>query len=461
MATTSTFAHINKAISLAGFCPEVSHGNKNVKLEASGGSTTTITVTTAGSGRDDANLANAPADFFNDAVVYWINGAMAGTVYNVTDFAFSDPTATFTVDTMSGTPSSGDDFFVFFPMPVENFSMSPETEDLPRDFHRLSLDPPSSVKGLEKSSGSCDLEFPGLSTTLGNGATAALDRTSQIMLCLGSRRAYAGTTVSGSGSTTTVVDVNDASNFAVDDMVMIGGEVARITAIDTASTPDNITLTPALASAPADTTEVYGAEVITPQDTGQRTCTWLWYQDDRLVETQGNVLNFGLSGEFGQKAIAQLDWDGEEFLNEDAVSLDGTQLDKQPIPYVTGRAYFGSTQLQLNSFEFDLGQGRAELRDTEAGIRHFVRERRATLKMVFRDVNVTPIETWQSSGTKQRCLLQIGNTAGNTIAIEGWCMIGDPIATADVGETQYWDATFFFFDDQTSQTMTKPRIARF
>jgi hypothetical protein len=31
---------------------------------------------------------------------------------------------------------------------------------------------------------------------------------------------------------------------------------------------------------------------------------------------------------------------------------------------------------------------------------------------------------------------------------------------ADVGSTQYWDATFQFFDDQTSTTPTTARIAR-
>lgn len=75
-----------------------------------------------------------------------------------------------------------------------------------------------------------------------------------------------GTTVSGSGSTTTVVDVVDASGLAVGGCVEISGELRRITATDTVSTPDNITVTPALTAAPADTTTVTAGITYYPKD---------------------------------------------------------------------------------------------------------------------------------------------------------------------------------------------------
>jgi len=108
-----------------------------------------------------------------------------------------------------------------------------------------------------------------------------------------------------------------------------------------------------------------------------------------------------------------------------------------------------------------LGHGRQEIRDAcSNGVRYFVRERASTLQVVFRDKDSVPLETWQKTGTKARLLLQIGNAAGAVVVIEGWATVGDPIGLADVGSTQYWDATFQFFDDQTSTTPTTARIAR-
>ena len=79
--------------------------------------------------------------------------------------------------------------------------------------------------------------------------------------------AVANTAVSGSGSTTTVIDVADASNFtAGTSCVTIGGETRRITAVDTAATPDNITLATPLSSAPADTTTVTSGITFSPHD---------------------------------------------------------------------------------------------------------------------------------------------------------------------------------------------------
>jgi hypothetical protein len=79
--------------------------------------------------------------------------------------------------------------------------------------------------------------------------------------------AVANTAVSGSGSTTTVIDVADASNFtAGTSCVTISGETRRITAVDTAATPDNITLATPLSSAPADGVTVTSGITFSPHD---------------------------------------------------------------------------------------------------------------------------------------------------------------------------------------------------
>lgn len=68
-----------------------------------------------------------------------------------------------------------------------------------------------------------------------------------------------GTAVTGSGSTTTVIDVTSAAGISAGSVVMIGGEVREVTAANTAATPDNITVFPALSAIPSAATVVYAA----------------------------------------------------------------------------------------------------------------------------------------------------------------------------------------------------------
>jgi len=462
MATTSSFPNVSKAVSLVAFTPEVSQGTKNVKFEAATGTGTTVTVSTSGSGRDDAALASAPDDLFNGCQLYVEDGAAAGDLHAITDFAESGGTATFTLgSSLSSAMSSGDVIWVLAPLPASNFTIAPTTENLERDFHRLGLDKASPVKGINLNNGSTDVEVMGLVQELGNGDTYTLDRYSQLMACFGSQDSYAGTLISGGSSTTTQWNVADASGFSVNDIVMCKGQARRVTALNPSATPPNIVVTPAASQTPEDGDEVFGFEVTTPDDTGHRSVTMLFLQDDQLIEAAGCVLNIGMSATFGEIAQFAVDWDGETWLVTDQVDLDGTHLAKNPIGVTVASAYFGTVELCLNSFSFDLGHGRQEIRDAcSNGVRYFVRERASTLQVVFRDKDSVPLETWQKTGTKARLLLQIGNAAGAVVVIEGWATVGDPIGMADVGSTQYWDATFQFFDDQTSTTPTTARIAR-
>lgn len=75
------------------------------------------------------------------------------------------------------------------------------------------------------------------------------------------RYAANSTTVSGGSSTTTGVDVVDASGYTANaSVVLIDGEARLVTAVDTAATPDRITVSPALSSAPSDTVAVTGVD---------------------------------------------------------------------------------------------------------------------------------------------------------------------------------------------------------
>lgn len=471
MATTSSFPHINESIGQIAFCPEIVQGTPNYSFTADGGGNTTTAVTidtTSGVTQND-NIAAIIAEFFQGLQVYFLpttaTAALQGKAYNIS--AQTAPAAnivTLTVDTMPSAPAASDVFYVIGALPAEKVVPDTSTDNLPRDFHRLTLDPPSSVKGLSRASGSLSLECPGLNTTLGSGVSPVKDRISVFLETFyGSRSAIPGTAVSGSGSTTTVVDVVDASNYAVNDVVVIDGQARRVTAIDTASTPDNITLHRALSSAPADATVVYSTERFEPADTGHGTGTLLFLTDDRLIVIYGCIGSVKFTAPYGDFVKMMFDFNGEwsPSQTQDGASLGGYQMNKDPIPFInTANCDFGGTSLAVNALEFDTGSASTDIKDTDAGVRYFIRERKATCKTVFRYQNKTPKTTWENSGTKARLLACAGSGAGDMIGFEGWAQIGDPISATEVNQTGYWDANFNFFDDQDANDATKPRIIR-
>lgn len=455
------------ALGLLAFCPEVTQGTKNTKFVASGGSGTTATASTAGA-QDNAALSGAADDFFNGLYLYFASdtasAALRGKVYKITDFAESGGTATFTTtETMAASPASGDIFYVFAPLQASSVSLTFGYENLTRElFERQTLDAPTSKKGLKVVNGSFNLEPWGLEQENGSGDTPTPDRLSQFLLAFGARRSVAGTTVSGGSSTTTSVDVTSAAALAVGDLVLINGEVRRVTAVDTVSTPDNVTVAPALSAAPADTDEVFVGERFTPYDSGHQSHTILMLRDTQLVSALGCVFSFGLTGTFGALLQMQCEFDGESWEIEDTVTLDGQQSTKTALPWTLGEVFFGSTELCVNNFNFAENAGRQQLRDTCANQRQFVTSRDSSLQVVWRNTVKTPKDTWEANGTHDRILLSVGNAAGAALALTGQGQIQDPAAMADVEGHQYWDAAWAFRDDQTdASTALKPEIVRF
>lgn len=455
-------------IGLFGVCPEIAQGTPNWDLVSDGGSnsTTAITVdTTSGSQHNNALAAMVAGDL-DYLTVYFrpdtTTTALQGKSYNATTTSIAAGVATINTETMDDTPVATDRFVLYAPIKASEVNVSPGYENLARpEFERQTLDMATSNKGLKQVSGSFNWEPCGLEQELGDGDTPRIDRLGQLLRSVGSRRAVAGTTVSGSGSTTTVIDVSDASNMEVGDWVMIGGEAARVTAINVAATPDNITVSPALSSAPADTTEVFMGEVITPADAGHLSHTVLFARDTQLVEANGCVFSFGVSGTFGQNMEGSAEWDGEDWDMQDTYLLDGRQSSKVGIPIVGGRAFFGTTEICVNSFEFTLGHGRQLYRDYCVGQRQFITSRDAQINVTFRNQSAVPKETWEANGTHDWLFVQSGITPGGTFVIAGKAQIQDPISMSDVEGMTGWDASFAFRDDQSESTAVKPLLIRF
>lgn len=444
------------AIRLLGFCPEVSQGLPNFDLVSTAtGTTTTITVSTAGAGQN-ANLAGLAANFFNDLYVYFKNNtttaALRGVFRKISATAFSSPTMTLTVATLPAAPVNGDSFILFAPLQASNPSMTAGYENLERDaFERLTLDPPSSNKGLKVASGSFDLEVFGIESG------TAQDRLSQFLKAIGSRSAPVATTVSGGSSTTTSVDVTSEAGISVNDLVLINGEVRLVSAV----TAGNITVAPALSSAPANTNAVLRGERFLPYDDGHPSHTILHFRDTQLLAMMGCVFTASLEASFAQNTKLSLSFEGSDWSLTDDVNLDGIQTAKKTIPYVVGETFFGSTELCTNSFNFDLAQGFSTLRDSCAGQLKFVTSRAASLGVVFRNKDATPKNTWEAQGTVQALFAYVGNAANNAFAVSGYAQIQDPSEMTDVEGHEHYDASFGFRDDQDQDEARKPTFFRF
>lgn len=130
---------------------------------------------------------------------------------------------------------------------------------------------------------------PGLSVAAASTVTAVANPAiSEIIRSCGwSETLDTGTVVTGAGSTTTVIDVTSAAAITVGSMVMINGEARVVTARDTAATPDNITVSPALSTTPAAAVVVYGAANYVLSDADPGTVGFVWKADGFAYRLKG------------------------------------------------------------------------------------------------------------------------------------------------------------------------------
>jgi len=136
-------------------------------------------------------------------------------------------------------------------LPAEQIEWTPEAEHLAREVQSRTLGAKQTgITGRKGGTLTFRVGLHGL-TAAATGAPSEYGWMADLMAACGMTRSTgAGTTVSGTGSTTTAVDVADAAGFAVGRFAVIGGEARLVTAVDTSGSPHVLTVTPALSSAP-------------------------------------------------------------------------------------------------------------------------------------------------------------------------------------------------------------------
>ena len=459
------------AIGLVGFCPELNQGLPSYSLEASGGTTTTITVAAGSSNAalyPEGGSAALWADLYNGLWVYFTSGANAGNAYKITDTAWSADVLTLTTTTLANAPSAGNTFFVMGTLAASGVSMTIGVENLTRDdLHRQTLDPASSLKGLQTATFSFDAEVIGLEQNHGVGQTPTRDRYSQLLRLIGARDVVEGTEVSGSGSSTTVVDVVSAAGFAAGDYIMVGGEVRKITATDTASTPDNVTVSPALSAAPENGTNVFGSEKFVPYDTGHPSGTFFVLVDDQWRQVNGAVITAGISATFGEKVVMSVEGTGEAFAVTDPQTIESIipWSTNAPVKMLVGEFFHGTSEFGANTLAFTVGQGAELTRDTLENQIAFITSRSSTLQANLRNQSENLKTQTEANGTQANIIAVWSSSSSepqnNTVAVAGNGQIQDPASYTSVNGIEYYDVTFGFVDDQDAISSTKPELLRF
>ncbi len=188
---------------------------------------------------------------------------------------------------------------------------------------RVSGDHPTQERTDAHATGTAQTPIPGkrsgsatLEAYLMPPGTSGTDPQLAAVLAAGLRKVnHSGNlTVSGSGSSTTQIDVTDASAVTVGLPIMHNGYVAFVISVDTGATPDNITVDPPLPAAPADTETVYtgvGWWADDSRDTGGE-CRSLagWFASNRILSRVAGWIPESIQCSFGGDGAAKLTAEG-------------------------------------------------------------------------------------------------------------------------------------------------------
>jgi len=199
------------------------------------------------------------------------------------------PESTFSTDP----DTDGSDYRM---VPAEGITWSPSKPPIEREVMRSGLGQSiSSTPGQKGGTVSFSVPLHGLATAGASGVAAVIDPWLDALLdaCGYSVAAGTGTAVIAvptGTTTTTVVEVDSAVGITAGTLVMIGGEVRLVTAVNTAGT-DTITVTPALSSAPAGATVVYASVSAGVTSSGNyeptATAAFVWKHDQDEVTLLG------------------------------------------------------------------------------------------------------------------------------------------------------------------------------
>lgn len=393
----------------------------------SNGSTTSIVASGRGS---EAN------DYYNDPDRYYMvceesgGGSIArGEAKLIGDFATSS--GTFTTAAFSASSATGDLFVIRQPLKPASAELTLgdlQYTVIERKFVKGTMDQDPAVHGPRNGSFDLVLEVKGASSASSGATVAGAPTEAGDFLKSICTVDYDGSsTISGSSSSTTVLDVTDgeSSRFAVGNLVMVNGEVAGITAIDASVSPDDVTVSPALSAAPAASVAVYGCANYLPKTTSFRSHTIETYLGASVrALLYGWHFDLEIEG-LDQASIPRFKFSGpiDSHLRQD-VAAPYTPTFETTIPRATkgSRVNLGGTNhTAVMSASFKVGydiQPVPSINGLNGKNGHIVANRKTTGSVKIWMENANHIEEFEQVKERE-LLIQVGSTTTATVAI--WC----------------------------------------
>lgn len=313
--------------------------------------------------------------------------------------------------------------------------------EIPRQFHERTYT--GAMGTLNGKIGAIDAAAASFVTELKADGSNNIPEWDELMeSCMGSVTATsATTTVSGSGSSTTSVDVTDASGFTdgggtagAGAMVLVETtasssvfEAAYASDANTASTPDNLTVEPALSFTPADTSTVTQMRTYKLAETGHPSLTIRRLFEKGAGGADTYQVLTGARGTFtinspSAGAIPKTTWNLQAW--DWTQATDGTYVAPTyeggaPPTALACKCKINGTLVDITSFSLDLGNevGKKMSQNSSTGVYGTpIVDRKIRGSFTVHPSDLTYFTRW-TGNTEFTFIIQFGNTANGTVAI--------------------------------------------
>lgn len=339
----------------------------------------------------------------------------------------------------------------FLMVPAEGIAVTLTKPPIEREVMRPGLGQSiSSTPGQKGGTVAFKIPLTGLATAGASGVAAVIDPWLDALLdaCGYSVVAGTGTAVTGSGSSTTSIDVTSSAGFTTGTLCMINGQVRLITA----KAAGNITITPALSAAPAAADVVYAsvsaAVTSTTNYEPAATCAFVWKHDGDEVTILGCAGTLKVEPyDAGTRPTLSLEFQINSWANTTNKSALPTSLPTLRSPLLakrnagdtTGSAlWWGSTATPLASSKtgFDPAltlSPKPSVEGIEGRIGWAITAENAMFDVTPYSAQTTYSDDYEAA-TNRTAVLQLGNASGAAFGIAAQqTQIMDLPSEADVG----------------------------
>jgi len=253
--------------------------------------------------------------------------------------AYTGASGATTIGAAGATIADGDIFEIKRCIPFEEGSFTPGTTTVDRPAKRNTFAPlPPAIGGRNTGELTFSIEVNGDGT--GAGDSVAWTRQAAIMPLLesiyGSVTLDTGDAVDGS-ATTTVMSGITANNYTLGNMVMVNGEVSRVTGLTTGGT--SVTLTPALSDAPVAGDVLYASATFKRATSGHSPLNFTFYDDLIRHEMFSCLGTVNFSTDADGRLMANFVFHGQHHAHRaksDPVTLDGSHTPDTAVGAIMG-----------------------------------------------------------------------------------------------------------------------------